>query len=88
MENTAISARNLKEFHNLVKKESKLIIDAMMEGKDVGEMLVAAYLLFQKEIDKVVERVENADNESNQNNNINIQDKISKELERIDDYSQ
>jgi hypothetical protein len=46
MENTAISARNLKEFHNLVKKESKLIIDAMMEGKDVGEMLVAAYLLF------------------------------------------
>ena len=88
MENTAISARNLKEFHNLVKKESKLIIDAMMEGKDVSEMLVAAYLLFQKEIDKVVERVENADNESNQNNNINIQDKISKELERIDDYSQ
>ena len=54
MEKSSITPKDLKSFGKLVKAETEKVTDAMMDGEDVSQLLLASYLLFQKEIDNAL----------------------------------
>ena len=54
MESSSPSPKELRSFEKLVETETQKVSYALMDGEDVAQMILSAYLIFQLEIEKAL----------------------------------